>query len=63
MAENERKMQADTELWILARQRYCFAASRFVDHETGSSEDTLAVRANDRFVDGFRAPEIVGVYN
>jgi hypothetical protein len=37
--------------------------ARFVDHQTGSCEDSILVGANDRFVDGFRASKIIGVNN
>ena len=55
-------MQSDAQLGILPREFHRLFARDFVHHQAGRSEDPFPMRANDRFVDGMRAAEIVGVH-
>src|SRR5687768_3374124 len=50
-ATEQRKMQADAESWIFLRQRDRFLESRLIHHQTCSSQDTLAMRADDSLID------------
>ena len=55
------EMQADAELRVFFRQRDGFGAIGFIDHQACTGQNAFAVRTDDGFVDGARAPEIVGI--
>src|SRR5439155_11044572 len=63
VAANEGQVESNAQTGIFASQGDSFRERRFVGHEAGSSENSLAVGANDGAIDGGGAAEIVRVHD
>jgi hypothetical protein len=61
MAAKQGQMQADAEGGVRFGQFDGFCEGRFVHHQAGGGQDAFLVCADDCFVNGRRAAEIVGV--
>jgi hypothetical protein len=61
MAAEEGEVEADAKGGRLASEGHRFVKGGFVYHEAGGGEDAFAMSADDGFIDGMRAAEVVGV--
>ena len=61
MPADEGEVKPDTQGRTLPSQDHGFIASRLIDHETGSGENAVAVRAQNRGIDAFGTAKIISV--
>ena len=61
MTAQQGQMQAHSQVWVLAGEGHGFLASSFVHHQAGGGQNSFAMSADDRLVDGGRTAEVVGV--
>ena len=58
---NQTQVQTHAQPRILSRQFSRFTRRRAVHHQAGGGEDAVPVGADDRFIDGSRPAEVVGI--
>jgi hypothetical protein len=60
-AQQQGQVQPDAQPGILPRQTDGLGLGGLIDHQAGGGQDALAVRPDDRLVDGRRSAEIIRV--